>query len=63
MQAVFLTSALITSAIQLSGFAVAYALSTELFYDILGGLNFLAVGAFSAATAEGWEADPRKVWW
>ena len=42
---------LITSCIQLGGWAVAYALRTEKFYDILGGLNFLAVAAFSAASA------------
>jgi len=63
VQSIFLACSLITSCIQLGGWAVAYALRTEKFYDILGGLNFLAVGAFSAATAEGWEADPRKVWW
>ena len=63
VQSIFLACSLITSCIQLGGWAVAYALRTEKLYDILGGLNFLAVGAFSAATAEGWEADPRKVWW
>lgn len=31
-------SAAITAGIQLSGFAVAYALQTETFYDILGKL-------------------------
>eukprot|EP00964_Phaeocystis_antarctica_P102456 scaffold67800_cov32-Phaeocystis_antarctica.AAC.1 len=60
VQSIFLACSLITGCIQLGGWAVAYALRTEKFYDILGGLNFLAVGAFSAATAEGWEADPRK---
>ena len=58
---VFLATSLITGAIQLSGYAVAYALQTEKFYDILGGLNFLAVAAYSAATADGWAEDPRKV--
>ena len=61
VESIFLACSLITSCIQLGGWAVAYALRTEKFYDILGGLNFLAVAAFSAATAEGWEADPRKV--
>ena len=61
VQSIFLACSLITGCIQLGGWAVACALRTEKFYDILGGLNFLAVGAFSAATAEGWEADPRKV--
>ena len=58
---VFLATSLITGAIQLSGYAVAYALQTEKFYDILGGLNFLAVAAYSAATADGWAEDQRKV--
>ena len=61
LESIYLACSLITSCIQLGGWAVAYALRTEKFYDILGGLNFLAVAAFSAATAEGWEADPRKV--
>lgn len=41
-------SAAITAGIQLSGFAVAYALQTETFYDILGGINFLTIGIYSA---------------
>ena len=58
---VFLACSLITGCIQLSGWAVACALRTEKFYDILGGLNFLAVVAYSAASTVGWEADARKV--
>ena len=58
---VFLACALITAVIQVSGWAVAYALQTEKFYDILGGANFLALAAYSAVTADGWLADPRKV--
>ena len=61
VESIFLACSLITSCIQIGGWAVAYALRTEKFYDILGGLNFLAVAAFSAATAAGWEADARKV--
>ena len=61
VESIFLACSLITSCIQIGGWAVAYALRTEKFYDILGGLNFLAVAAFSAATADGWEADSRKV--
>ena len=61
VESIFLACSLITSCIQLGGWAVAYALRTEKFYDILGGLNFLAVAAFSAATADAWEADARKV--
>jgi len=46
---IFAVSALTTLAMQLSGFAVAYALQTEVFYDIMGGLNFLVVAGLSAA--------------
>ena len=53
--------ALITAVIPVAGWAVAYALQTEKFYDILGGANFLALAAYSAVTADGWLADPRKV--
>jgi hypothetical protein len=49
---VFLLSTVITALIQLSGFAVAFALQTEIFYDVLGGLNFMALAAFSAYQAE-----------
>lgn len=52
---------LLTAVMQLSGFAFAFALKTEMFYDIVGGLNFLAVAALSAMTAENFTADPRKV--
>ena len=61
LESIFLACSLITSCIQIGGWGVAYALRTEKFYDILGGLNFLAVAAFSAATAAEWEADARKV--
>mmetsp|Transcript_7943 Transcript_7943/g.11465 ORF Transcript_7943/g.11465 Transcript_7943/m.11465 type:complete len:313 (-) Transcript_7943:186-1124(-) len=39
----------ITLVIQLGGFAVAYALQTEKFYDVLGGLNYLILAAYSAS--------------
>ena len=39
----------ITAAIQLLGFLAAYALQTEKFYDILGGINFLVLGVYTAA--------------
>eukprot|EP00563_Minutocellus_polymorphus_P008381 CAMPEP_0181027090 /NCGR_PEP_ID=MMETSP1070-20121207/3984_1 /TAXON_ID=265543 /ORGANISM="Minutocellus polymorphus, Strain NH13" /LENGTH=308 /DNA_ID=CAMNT_0023104319 /DNA_START=206 /DNA_END=1132 /DNA_ORIENTATION=- len=57
----------ITTAIQLLGFAVAYQLQTETFYDILGGLNFLVLGAYSAYAGQDagnnllWVNDGRKV--
>lgn len=41
-------SGAITVGIQLAGFAVAYILQTEVFYDVLGGLNFLTLGIYSA---------------
>jgi len=40
-------SAVITAVIQLLGFTAAYALQTEKFYDILGGLNYLILGIYS----------------
>jgi steroid 5-alpha reductase family enzyme len=57
-------SAAITAVIQLGGFAVAYALKTEVFYDILGGINFLALCIYSAidgSSANSWSDDPRKI--
>ena len=56
---VFLSASLITAVIQLSGFAHAYAYQTEFLYDVCGGLNFIALGAFSAAGAM--ELDARKL--
>jgi len=57
-------SAIITAVIQLGGFAIAYALKTEVFYDILGGINFLALCIYSAiegSSAYSWSDDPRKI--
>jgi len=58
-------SAAITAGIQLGGFFVAYALKTEVFFDILGGLNFLVLGVYSAIDGQSpeyaWGSDPRKV--
>uniref|UniRef100_A0A7S4I8R3 Steroid 5-alpha reductase C-terminal domain-containing protein n=1 Tax=Prymnesium polylepis TaxID=72548 RepID=A0A7S4I8R3_9EUKA len=59
--AVFLFSTLITAAIQWVGFAFAYAYQTEVFFDVLGGVNFMALAAFSAASTDGWFADSRKM--
>lgn len=36
-----------TVSIQLVGFLIAFVLQTEKFYDILGGINFLALGIYS----------------
>ncbi len=44
---VFWAASLITAGIQLSGWAVASVLVTEKFYDVLGGLNFLALAAWA----------------
>lgn len=58
-------AAAITGGIQGLGFLVAYALQTEKFYDILGGINFLAIGIYSAIDGSSedqlWTDDPRKV--
>jgi len=57
-------SAAITAVIQLGGFVVAYALKTEVFYDVLGGLNFLSLCIYSAiegSSAYSWDEDPRKI--
>jgi len=54
---VYVSSIAITAGIQLSGFLVAFALQTEKFYDILGGVNYLALTAWSAFSA----LNPRKI--
>jgi len=55
----------ITSGIQLLGFSVAFILQTETFYDILGGINFLVLGIYSAIDGQQdgvtWTEDHRKV--
>jgi len=56
--------ATLTAVIQLSGFAVAFALQTEVFYDILGGVNYMAVAAYSAhasSSTHPFSGDMRKV--
>lgn len=57
------TSVGITFGIQLTGFAVAYSLQTETFYDILGGVNYLALALWSALYPgpKSWADDPSKV--
>lgn len=59
------TCTVLTAGIQFSGFLVAYLLQTEKFYDILGGINFLALGIYSAIDGEfeggRWIDDKRKV--
>ncbi|KAL3907025.1 MAG: hypothetical protein SGPRY_010326 [Prymnesium sp.] len=58
--AVTLAAGSLTAALQLTGFGVAYALQTEVFYDIVGGINFLGVAALSAYHAPNWADDERK---
>jgi len=41
-----------TAGIQITGFIVAYLLQTEVFYDVLGGINFLFLGVYSAIDGE-----------
>jgi hypothetical protein len=59
--------AAITAGIQFIGFLVAYAMQTEKFYDILGGINFLALGIYSAIDGEfegdggAWKDNGRKI--
>jgi steroid 5-alpha reductase family enzyme len=61
-------AAAITFGIQLIGFIVAYALRTETFYDMLGGVNYLALALWSAVVGSSgeaaplkWVEDPRKI--
>lgn len=58
-------SAAVTAGIQLTGFTVAYLLQTEVFYDVLGGINFLTLGVYSAIDGEypggSFTDDSRKV--
>jgi len=58
----YLGSTLITFALQWAGFAVAFGLQTEKFYDILGGANYLALAAYSACLGSaGWASDSRRI--
>lgn len=50
-------SAGITACTQLTGYVASYALQTEVFYDVMGGLNFLGLAAFSALYPDGASGD------
>ena len=52
IDAFFLNAAIITFSIQFSGFIVAAILQTEIFYDILGGINFLVLAALAVASGD-----------
>merc|ERR1711871_1474399 len=58
---VYLMSALITAGIQVGGFAVAWILKTETFYDVLGGVNYLALVAYSFTVESSAFGDARKL--
>lgn len=56
---IFTSAALVTFGIQAVGFLVAYALQTEIFYDILGGINYLLVAflGYYASTLSNFSLD------
>ena len=58
---VFLNAALATAAIQLIGWAAASILRTEIFYDVMGGLNFMAIALLSTKYNAGWSATARTL--
>ena len=58
---VFFNAALATAGIQVLGWAVASALRTETFYDVLGGLNFMALALLSTKFNPEWSATPRTL--
>lgn len=47
---IYADAGILTFGIQFVGFLVAAALQTEVFYDVLGGLNFLAVAVLSCVS-------------
>jgi steroid 5-alpha reductase family enzyme len=57
----YLNAALCTAALQVTGWAVASALRTETFYDVLGGLNFMVLALLSTRFDENWTATPRTL--
>jgi len=48
---IYAEGAILTFGMQFLGFAVAATLQTEIFYDVLGGINFLALGFLSIITS------------
>ena len=46
-EGIYADAAILTFGMQFVGFAVAAILQTEVFYDVLGGINFLALAVFS----------------
>lgn len=55
--AVFMNAALLTYGLQFAGFLAASALQTEVFYDILGGMNFLLLAWL------GYSSSSERLWY
>ncbi|KAL3793338.1 hypothetical protein HJC23_003848 [Cyclotella cryptica] len=60
---VFGIAAAITIGVQSIGFTLAYALRTEIFYDILGGINYLVLALFSAISGSDKSNDTSTLPW
>eukprot|EP00929_Paragymnodinium_shiwhaense_P007899 TRINITY_DN111821_c0_g1_i1.p1 TRINITY_DN111821_c0_g1~~TRINITY_DN111821_c0_g1_i1.p1 ORF type:complete len:328 (+),score=49.69 TRINITY_DN111821_c0_g1_i1:63-1046(+) len=58
---VFWTGWLLSLAIQMVAFLVAYFTQSESFYDAIGGVNYIALVVWSAAYGGGFDGDARKV--
>jgi len=58
---IFGFAAALTLGIQLCGFVVAYLLQTEVFYDILGGINFLCLAVLGIIERWSTTASPRLI--
>jgi len=62
----YLVSLAIAFVVQLSGFAAAFALQTEVFYDVVGGLDFIALAVYSSCyrpdpMLPSWSEDTHKM--
>lgn len=55
---VFADGAILTFGMQFVGFTVAAILRTEIFYDVLGGINFLALAVLSILDSQDLVAEP-----
>jgi len=54
---VYADGAILTFGMQFVGFVIAAILQTEVFYDVLGGINFLAIGSLSILSSQEIIAD------
>ncbi|VEU43943.1 unnamed protein product [Pseudo-nitzschia multistriata] len=50
---VYADGAILTFGMQFTGFVVAAVLQTEIFYDVLGGINFLALAVLAFVSGQG----------